>query len=122
MLRTGDVWKQFTVKSPAEGDVPLYVGMDKNGRQVLTERSVKNLRSSLLDAYPAKRWAMQKKEGTITLDWVPIARVKPQEDAHVLVEWNGVQVAAAGVDKDEVIRIFRSIAKTLFASSICWSI
>ena len=100
----------------------MYVAMDKHGRQVLIERSVKNLRSALLEAYPAKRWAMQKKEGTTTLDWVPIARVRPQEDAHVLVEWNGVQVAAAGVDKDEVIRIFRSIAKTPVASSICWSV
>ena len=66
--------------------MPLYISMDKKGRQVLTERGVKNLRNALLEVHPAKRWTMQKKEGQVMFDWVPIARVRPQEDGHVLVE------------------------------------
>ena len=64
---------------------------------------------------------MQKKDGAITLDWVPIARVRPQEDGHINVEWNGVLVVAENVDKEEAMRIFRSLAKATSSDFISWA-
>ena len=122
LLRNGEVWKQFYVTSPAEGEVPLYISMDKNGKQVATERGVKNLRNALLEVHPAKKWTMQKKDGSIQLDWMPIARCRPQEDGHLLVEWNGLQVAKEEINKEEVMRIFRSTGRAPVVSSICWSV
>ena len=79
------------------------------------------MRNALLEVHPAKRWRMQKKDGSVMVDWVPIARVRPQEDGHVLLEGNGIHVAKEGVNKDEVTRRFRSIGKAPVVSSICWS-
>ena len=68
LLRKGDVWKQFTVTSPAEGAVPLYIAMDKNGKTVATERGVKNQRNAFVEVHPAKKWTMQKKDGSVQLE------------------------------------------------------
>ena len=122
LLRKGDVWQQFFVKSPTEGEVPLYIGMDKNGKQVATERGVKNLRNALVEAHPAKKWTMQKKDGEILLDFVPFARCRPQADGHLVVEWHGNLVEREGIDKEEVLRIFRSSGRAAVSSTICWSV
>jgi hypothetical protein len=76
----------------------------------------------MLEVHPAKKFTMQKKEGSVMLDWVPIARCRPQEDGHMLVEWNGAEVAKNDINKEEIMRIFRSSGRTPVVSSICWSV
>ena len=122
MLRDGEVWKRFEVTSPAEGKVPLYIGMDKNGKQIATEKAVKALRNALVEAHPGKKWYMQKKEGNIKLDFLPVARCRPQADGHMVVEWAGSTVEKEGIDKEEVLRIFRSSSKESASNAVSWSV
>jgi hypothetical protein len=122
MLRDGEVWRRFEVASPAEGKVPLFLGMDKNGRQIATEKAVKALRNALVEVHPGKKWFMQKREGNIKLNFAPVARCRPQADGHMVVEWAGNTVEKEGIDKEEVLRIFRSSSNESVSTAISWSI
>jgi hypothetical protein len=122
MLRADGVWKRFEVTSPAEGKVPIFIGMDKNPRQIATEKSVKELRNALVETHPGKKWHMLKRDGRIQLDFAPVARCRPQADGHMVVEWAGNTVEKEGIDKEAVLRIFRSIRPGGASSSICWAV
>ena len=121
MLRDGGVWKRFEVTSPAEGRVPIFIGGDKNPRQIATEKAVKELRNALVEAHPGKKWHMLKRDGRIQLDFAPVARCRPQADGHMVVEWAGNTVEKEGINKEEVLRIFRSSRQGGASSAISWT-
>lgn len=114
-------WTKFAAKLPVEagtgddgGDVRnvhLSVGPDKSSKQVSTEISGKRLRDILAQALPGKRCFFSRNDGKISSGWTSPAKVVPNPDKSVTIEWNNASPLAGQIDKQDVVKRFRDGGK-----------
>ena len=81
-------WRTFTAKMPDGQPTRIYVDSDKSPRQIRKDILTRKLHKVLKGHYPAIPFFCRKRDGVVSVDWVPFARVSVlSREAHTL-EWN----------------------------------
>ena len=109
LLRQGNgAWRQIFAVSPARRETQLFFGPDKSGKQIKTEMESKRLHQAFKDVHSDLNPFLLRKEGIISISWVPVARVEvfPKGQSTV-VHWNSAVVERHGIDKNRLIAAFR---------------
>lgn len=106
-MRGPEGWRRPTCATPSGGETKVYVGPDKNIRQIKMEVSSKALAKLLGSMYPDKTFVHRKSDGTISCDYKRIARVVVSQD-NSQVEFNLPMLQDLGFpfDKEEVKRLW----------------
>ena len=108
LRRPDGSWTQLSAKDEAGATVNIYAGPDKSAKQIRTEVDSKKLHGILKDLYPTVAFRLQRREGLISSQWKPLARVLPQPGGLSIVEWNFELAATLSIDKEQVSSSFRS--------------
>lgn len=105
-------WAPLEVERSGGGKTRLYLGEDRSQRDIARERATKRLASAVEQAKPGRRAYPSKKDGVVSVDWRPVARVviSADRDKDVCIEFNANVVQDMGIDKDEVRRHFELAA------------
>ena len=77
------------------------MGADKSAKTIRTEVCTKKLRQAVDSLYPllASRTRASKRDGAISIDWVPLGRVTVQtKDAAPVLTWNHAACAHHGIE------------------------
>jgi hypothetical protein len=116
-LRKSDgSWTRFKV-----GHNELYLSPDKNPAQQKTEMQVKRLKKAFCAATgapPAKIFA-SRRDGFISIDFVPIAKVFVSQHADTVIRWNMEAITARNVNKEAVVAKF---LETAASSQVEWNL
>lgn len=104
-IRAPDGWRHLVCATPSSGTTNVYIGPDKNIRQIRQEVSAKALCKLLGSMYPAQNFVHRKSDGSISCDYRRMARVVVSPDTSVL-EFNLPVLGELGFpfDKEEVKR------------------
>jgi len=102
LQREGGEWKQLVAKTPDGAETKMYVDVDKNRKQIMTEMMGRRLHKVLKEKYPARDFFNRKKLGTVTVDWTPLARVVITSPEVHKIEWNLKLADELGIDKTGV--------------------
>ena len=105
-------YRTHMAKAPGAGrQVRLYFNIDKSKRQQRTENEAKRLRGIMQEKISSKEVGCIRKDGVITVDWVPVCKVEcpsPDLPPKILFAPNAVNLLAGlGVQREEICRIFR---------------
>lgn len=120
-LRTGGEWRRMSVASPAGDDIALYVGIDKNGKQQATERQGKILRQAVQEVVGGDPHLLRR-DGVVTINWQPLARVEPRQHQPARVLFQGPLVQQMGVDREAIRAAFERLAGAPTAAQAAWSL
>lgn len=118
-MRQADGWRRPECRTPSGGRTQVYLGPDKNIKQVKVEVAAKALSKLLGSMYPTKTFVHRKADGSVSTDYKRIARVVVTKDGSHL-EFNVPILSTLDVefDKEEVKRRWSLDAKGGAAS---WS-
>ena len=109
----------------AGGEVRLYVNTDKNPKQRLLEITTRDLTRTLRTDYHLQAFP-NKKDGTVTVDRVPIANVVcTTADAAPNIYWSAAGIKKIGNAELQVVATRRDIAEKVTqkkAEKVEWSL
>jgi hypothetical protein len=122
-LKNGDgTYKQIDVKVPGPGNKSqqIYFGPDSSLRQerieMLTRKLAKIIKTKVDDP---KTVFARKRDGVVTLDFVPLASILvPSPNEHSL-RWNTELLQTSGLNKEDIIQQFKAGNKS--ADGVKWS-
>ena len=107
MLRGVDgTWREMVAKSPLNKDIKIYVSEDKSMKTIKTETSAKRLMRAFKAVHPEKEVHLVRRTGTISVAWVPIARVDAANPDDIRVMWNAAAVGEHSVNKNDIVMKF----------------
>ena len=118
-------WTALWATTPTRTQCRIYINEDKSDKRTRTEMFTKRLERAFktkhADKHVHARRYNDKKEGTISVDWVPVAKltVASKDDQPVLL-WNAGAVAEMGIEKDTITTAFNS--STGSAAAVQWSV
>ena len=99
LRREDGAWQAFQVETPTNSKIQIYLGEDKNSKQVAEEKALKRLMAAFKATNPAKTVFAVRKDETISMDWVPIAKVSSSNKETHTISWNATAVTSSGIDK-----------------------
>lgn len=111
LQRTADGWRDLHVLGPQAERIKLYIDRDKNGKQNKLEITTKRLLSAFQQVHPSIKCFAKRREGIITSDYTPLARVKIADPDKYALEWNTALVASKGVDTRAVAAALAALDK-----------
>lgn len=77
-LPTGK-YKPTDVEKPRGGTEHLYLGPDRSRTEIAKSRNLKILARILADRHPGKQFVPIPQSGSITLDWITLVALKPDD-------------------------------------------
>ena len=98
LQRTGAVWKDVFATGPQEQKVKLFLHRDKSQKQNKLEATTKRLCAAIKQVHPELPCFERRKNGTISSDYQPLARVLVADADSYKVEWNQIVVRSKNVD------------------------
>ena len=112
-------WVRKTALSPANRVVELFIGPDKNRRQILTEIFGRKLFNAFKEqdveskalGSPERNFKYLRREGIVSEGWVEIAKVEPEADGSCKCLWNERGVIDKKIQKQEIMAIFDKEAR-----------
>ena len=105
-LRTsgiGSEWRRVSCAGPINQIVQLYIGPDKNRKQVQTEILSKKAATIIREEIPAARIHLLRAEGIVTLAWRPLCRLTVFPDGSFDLHWNPKALSTCGLNKAIVL-------------------
>ena len=124
LLRTDGRWREFgSYRTVTEGnDHRVFVSVDKNPRQLRTETDAKRLAASIREVAPplADRLRLNRVDGLVSLDSLPLVRVRVAQDAATSLQWIATTADAAALDRAAVLTAFRDKTKRPDVESLPW--
>jgi hypothetical protein len=105
----GAPWRVLEVPVPDGSSTTLYVSGDKNGKMVQCERHLKALAKILKTKYKFE-CMLNKKDGTLSHQLRPLAKVNAIKKGTSTVQWNLEVAGELGINRDEVARDFEAAA------------
>lgn len=117
-------WEKLFAKSPTDGDVRVYINIDKSPRHIKTEIQTKRPEKTIKNLLPsnhihANRYT-KAKEGQIFADWKPLAKLSMSEEAPPTILWNHQVVHDLGFDKQKAVELFSAAATV--QPNVQWSL
>ena len=107
-------WKRLVANretcDAASVPLNLYISPDKSGRQVKLESSSRRLLKAFKEVSPSPGYHLNKREGTISHKWKPIAKVQIAEDGIPVILWHNANFNREFFNKDAIVARFRSVA------------
>ena len=95
--------------APPKNKVEIFVNEDISPKESRIQQALKKLQRILAAADSSREYHRQRKAGTISVDWVPIAKVTaPEANLPVEVRWNMEAVTKFGVDKHAAMESFKA--------------
>jgi hypothetical protein len=104
----GGEWRKLVVRG-ADGDYPLYLGPDKNAKQIQQERHAKLL-ARIIKSKVDIPIEHNRREGVLTTGWVPLAKVSAVSRGVSQVQWNLLCVGEKCIPRDVVLAEFTKAA------------
>ena len=102
LQRDGGEWREIVAKTPDGSETKMYFDVDKNKKQIKMEMMGRRLHKVLKEKYPARDFFNRKRDGTISTEWTPLARVAIVGPESHQIEWNMKLVGELGIDRDMV--------------------
>jgi hypothetical protein len=100
----GGEWRKLVVRG-ADGDYPLYLGPDKNPKQIQQEKHAKLL-ARIIKSKVDIPIEHNRREGVLTSGWVPLARITAVSRGVSQVLWNLACVGEKCVPREAVLAEF----------------
>ena len=101
-------WRKFHVTSPTKSEVEIFVNEDISPKEARVQQAVKKLHRILAAADQSREYHKQRRAGTISVNWVPIAKITaPESNIPVEVRWNMEAINKFNVDKEAVMASFK---------------
>ena len=98
LQRTASGWRDLHATGPQNEQVKLYIEKDKNGQQNKTEILTKRLCATIQKQYPSFKFYAKRREGVVSCDYTPIARLKVPDPDTYSIEWNQAMVSIKSID------------------------
>ena len=102
LQRDGGEWRELVAKTPDGAESKMYVDVDKSKKQIKMEMMGRRLRKVLKEKFPARDFFNRRRDGTVSTDWTPLARVVVVGPEAHKIEWNMKLAGELGIDKDMV--------------------
>ena len=121
------VWKHFQVQVPGSSAsrkfTTLFLGPDKNPKQVKIEQQGKKLFRMLEDQFSHLQFHLQKSHGIISHNFVKIVKVEVGEsrDAPTTLAWNSRAAEEIELDAMQVSRAFRGLPDKREQEAVQWT-
>ena len=120
LLRNTDgSYRSFSVENPSNDFVNLYISMDKSPKRIRTETLLRKLAKSITQTHPDLTPYQNKRDGTISINWIPVARVTVTSKEDYKIEWHGAASAHITLDKPTILAAVDAGAAA--ASTVTWS-
>ena len=121
LLRNASGWRKFTTEASDGSETQIFIDKDKNPCMVKTEQSVKKLRAACAHKYPAKRFGINRDEGTVTVDWQLLFKLEYEtSESPPIIKWHSETVTQHAIDRESVIEHFKSLEPR--AANVQWCI
>ena len=114
LLRGSDgKWKDFSVSKPSGGEERLFISRDKNGAQVKRELDTRRLAGAWRAVCTDRPdFHVNKSEGVISINWVPVVRVDPQAgDDPSHLRWNSKWISENTINHEAVAAEYKSLSR-----------
>ena len=102
LQRDGGEWRDLVAKTPDGSETKMYLDVDKSKKQIKMEMMSRRLHKVLKEKYPARDFFNRKRDGTVSTEWTPLARIANVNIDSYKIEWNMKLVGELGIDKDKV--------------------
>ena len=102
LQRDGGEWRDLVAKTPDGSETKMYLDVDKSKKQIKMEMMSRRLHKVLKEKYPARDFFNRKRDGTVSTEWTPLARIANVNIDSYKIEWNMKLVGELGIDKDTV--------------------
>ena len=117
LRRRDGSWATINVKTPDDHVTRAYFNRDKSTKQKRTEISTRNLERVIKAQLPnhqvqSRRYMFESKEGQVSVDGMPMAKVKIDYDAAPTILWNNLVVDKLTLDKQAVATAFNETSGT----------
>ena len=107
-------WEKYEAKVDGDGsnggahrDVRVSVSEDKSNKQLARERAGRRMRTILTDMYPDKKFFFNRETGKISSNWIPLAKLEPQQDRTCTISWNNNSPIINLINQADVVTRFR---------------
>ena len=101
-LKSNGEWRDLTAKTPDGKETKVFLDGDKSRKQIKREVLTRKLMKVLKDQYAMRDFRMRKRDGTVSSDLSPLARVIVTSPEDFRVEWNLALVAQDEIERDAV--------------------
>ena len=122
-LKNGDgTWKEISIQVPGSGSRSqrLYFGPDISPRQERIEQLTKKLADVIKSKVEDPKTVFaRKREGIVTLDFVPLASILVPSPNECSLRWNTELVQSTGFDKDALALLFKAKSRPA-AADVKW--
>ena len=98
LRNTEGVWKKFQIPSPGGELVEAYLDMDKSPQTKKQEAAARRLSRCFKEAVD-QPFHLNKKDSTISMEWMPIARIECPDADSTKVFWNYAAVRKLEIKK-----------------------
>ena len=119
-------WNDFEIEAPQGTNVKVFISKDKTRTQLVREKAGRRLLQAFRQRHEGPNWQFNKTTGTITVDWVPIAKVEVDMDGTASIAWNGAEMQKKNYQKELVAADFLELSAAAgaaaAASRVEWSI
>ena len=121
-LRSKDgTWSKYSVKTPTDEEVPLFVSTDKNPKQQAEEAVAKKLSKIIKAEFPAYDVNMVRRDVAVYVQWVPSVRVVVEPGSNKLL-WNQAGLDTLEINRATITEKFNSTSGPASISSVEWSV
>ena len=118
MLRSADgVWIQFEVETPTGDRCKFYINEDKSKKAIATEVAARRLHKAASECMPLLKVHSVRKDGVITVNWNPVAKVSVESDGSTQVMWHKEAVEKFDIDKVAIKEKFDAASEGRISSS-----
>ena len=107
LLRTEGGWRELTAKTPDDLPVKVYIDEDKNRRQRKIEAGARKLQRILRTSFPDLAISHRKRDATVTINLVPVARVRAPSPNDYTIEWNLQLVQDKNINRESMEAQFK---------------
>ena len=113
LMRNPDgTWREPAAVAPTGGTVRIYVSVDKSPKQNNIEASGRRLHRAFQAAGLNQTIHLNRKEGSISVAWKPVAKVLVQSADEVSILWNALAVTELGIDKEAIMAGFADSSRS----------
>lgn len=107
LLRLPDgSWREPAAVSPTGVQVRLYISEDKSPKQNKIEACGRRLLRAVKRVGITQSIHLNRKEGSISVDWKPLAKVQVHSKEEVSILWNALVVTELSIDKSAITTHF----------------
>ena len=96
----------------------MYLCGDKNDKRRKTEVHAKKLFRVLEAEYTGKEFHLQRRAGTVTIGWRPLAKLDVEGPDSFEILWDNASLGGHGIDKSVILEKFNAAAGS--AAGVLW--